>query len=164
MADTTGMTFATKDVFVFPCVSRSFPGDDKEGAHKALNAKLMSEKNISNIIRCVTTKKSFVINHTSNEIEFVLSGYYFKISNFDTYTETSPIYVQLVYKDDTDMTLIEGDDTNGVNFGGVSLTYVEPTSGEYLCIWDGEEAPPESFAKFTDDSFLITSLDCGELN
>ena len=136
---------ASSNVFVFPCISRT--GD------YAVDSKLLSEKNLSNIIKCVTDKKSFVINNDLSNLEFVLDGYYFKLNS---YTLTGTVYAYLTYKE-SDETLLKGDGVN--NFMGLNLTgNRSEVVGEYLLLCKDETIPPESQVKF-----VMTSIDCGEV-
>jgi hypothetical protein len=138
-------------VSVFPCVSRT---DDY-----ALDSKLLSEKNLSNIIKCVTDKKSFVINDDLDNLEFVIDGYYFKLNG---HTLSGTTYAYLSYQD-ANPTLLEGDDKD--IFTGLNLTNNSSgDSGEYLQLCEYIEetnryrVPPESKIKF-----VLTALDCGEV-
>lgn len=142
---------ASGKVSVFPCISRT--GD------YALDSKLLSEKNLSNIIKCVTDKKSFIVNEDLSNLEFVIDGYYFKLNDYEISDTT---YAYLSYKD-TDQPLLEGDGTT--EFGGLNLTNkLSDVSGEYLQLCEyseetnGYRVPPKSKIKF-----VLTALDCGEV-
>lgn len=146
------------NVFVFPCVSRS-TGDDQ----KDLTAKLMSEKNITNIIKSITDNKSYVISWDNGILKCIINGYYFEVNE----TKEKTKYAQVVMKSNAGFAgdIIEGDDVSG--FGGLEITTSRP-SGEYLLICENGIVPATSRIKFSPDSvnidaLTVSSIDCGEL-
>lgn len=65
-----------------------------------INNKLLTEKNITNIIKHICGRNSFIIGMTdgNSNIEFILDGYYFKIVKP---TDTKPLYAYIIYSNDT---------------------------------------------------------------
>jgi hypothetical protein len=145
----------SESIKVFPCVSRNLSKGSDE-----LDAKLMSEKNITNLIKTVTDNSSFVLSDTNaNPMRFVLDGYYFEIKNFD-YTGTKYAYVA------KQQDLIRGD--NGNSFLGLTLWEAsndsdKPTTSPHLCLCSDGKVPASSRYKFNQSSFNISKIDCGEL-
>ena len=72
-------------IFVFPCVSRDNDYD--------LKAKIMSEENITNLIKSITDNTSYVINDDLNNLEFIIDGYYFKLTDYSL-TGTQYAYIE----------------------------------------------------------------------
>lgn len=150
------MSISSENIFVFPCVSRS---KDYE-----LKAKLMSEENITNIIKSITDSPSYIIDYDKNTkiLEFVIDGYYFKLTEF---TPSGTQYAVLKYKADTpkEIKIIDGDNTNN-QFNGLTIETSQPKSGTYLLISENNEIPDRSKIKFSRESLNMSSIDCGELN
>ncbi len=154
------MPIKSNNLFVFPCVSREARFD--------LDAKVLSEKNITNIIKSVTDKESYIISWDNNSnLRCVIRGYYFEIKGESKPTagSTTSRYVHLVMKGDPtdpvdpDRFLIKGD--NGVDFEG--LTIDSNSSEADLILYENGIIPESSFIKFDRSSLPITTIDCGEL-
>jgi hypothetical protein len=151
------------NISIFPCVSRFLTNDNNEVAKRS---KLMSEENITGIIKSITDKDSYVISYDGQVIKFVLGGYYIEVAQ----KLSDTVYAHLVFqKSRTNQhKLIAGDNNN--NFYGVvfSNSDTAPTitdSYEYgdvsLKLYDGEQVPQTSFYKFNPKSI---NVDFGELN
>lgn len=146
---------------VFPCVSR-----DLSDGNKVLAAKLMSENNITNLIKTLADKPSFVISEKiENPMKFVIDGYYFEYTNFPT---SSTIYGYIKRITSTGSSglndRIEGDDSGSGVFKGLVLTSTPPSGvPNYLTLCVNGQIPEESRAKFRGSSLKIDSIDCGEL-
>lgn len=153
MSNTLGNLTPDKVTKVFPCVSRE----------NDLHSKLISEENITSLVRMVTDNNSFVINDSLSDFEFVIDGYYFKVNIAKFFSDNpGPIFAQISYKSASPYRIIEGD-TDGA-FGGIIFSTTEPSEGSpYLQLWDGEKVPPNSKVKFTLQSTNI-SFDFGELS
>lgn len=154
------MSVESKKIKIFPCVSRSYTGDENN-PEVDIKAKLMSEENITNIIKSITDRKSYVIRYddVAKKIIFVLNGYYVELET----TLGGSQYAVLNYQPSTNgHTLIEGDLGQGSNssFHGISIVTQKPTSGEYLWISNYGVVPEESYIKFDTKS---VSFDFGEL-
>ena len=152
MSNTNNKLNSSKFTKVFPCVSRD------------LQDKLISEENITSLVKIITDTKAFVINDTLKDFEFVIDGYYFK-ADISEYTRNypGPVYAQIHYKESSPYTIIEGD--NGDEFDGITFSGTVPASATttYLQLWDGEGVPSESKIKFNLQSSNI-SFDFGELS
>lgn len=133
-------------VFVFPCVSR---GADYESA-----AKIMSEKNITNIIKSITDKESYIISWDDDVLKCVIKGYYFEIG----IARSNSMYAHLIMNG----TILNGADDSD-KFTGVNIDDNPNNSDLTLCV--GGKVPAESLSKFHPKSLSvdITTLDCGEL-
>ena len=147
------MSISSENIFVFPCVSRSKNYD--------LKAKLMSEENITNIIKSITDKKSYVINDDLSNLEFVIDGYYFKLIN-KTLTGNQYAYISTNKDDDpsSTFTILKGDD-NG--FQGLTISEQKPDDKDYLTLCEGGKIPVDSKIKFSRESLNMSNIDCGEL-
>ena len=153
----------SNNVFIFPCVSRS--SDSKY----ELKSKLMSEENVTNILKSIADKKSFVLSYADGVLKFVLDGYYFELSEFNL---SGNKYAYISYKDNSDSNgfkLINGDDIDGT-FSGLKIqsTISNPNDvdGEdYLTLCVNGQIPNSSFSKFKLSSVdgKFGNIDCGEL-
>ena len=90
-------------------------------------SKFTSEKNITGIVRAVVDNNSYIISGASNEYEFVLNGYYFKI----IYTAGQNLWVG-IYTDDHDRLIgftgsgqVTTEMSDGTNFRGLLLGTAE---------------------------------------
>ncbi len=151
-------------VFVFPCVSRTDDDTTNGNISRELRAKLMSEENITNILKSITDKKSYIIEYDSNTklLKFVLDGYYFEISD---YSPSGNQYARIDYKSvssTNEFQLIKGDVSN--NFDGLIISQEQPVS-DYLTLCMGGEIPQSSYSKFKLSSVdgKLNAIDCGEL-
>ena len=143
---------ATSNVtHIFPCVSR--PDNIK--------SKLMSEKNITNIIKSIADAPSYIIDYDplTGTLKFILEGYYFEIKNFAV---SGNKYASIVYKSGTNQELIDADDAES-KFKGLAIYDTVPTSGSYLALCVNNSIPSSSYVKFNNGSLGITHIDCGEL-
>ena len=141
-------------VFVFPCVSRSTDNEQDN-----LNAKLMSEKNITNIIKTITDNKSYIISWDSNLLKCVIDGYYFEINGIEI---TDNKYAYITMQDGTSLELIKADD--GQTFAGITITDDIPNVAHYLTLCDNGKIPIDSLVKFRPESFGFDRvIDCGLL-
>ena len=136
-------------IFVFPCVSR-------EGNYE-LEAKIMSEKNITNIIRSITDSTSYVINDDLTNLEFIIDGYYFKLID---YPLTGTQYAYIDTNNGSVGKLLKGDSATG--FDGLTITENKPNTGEYLTLCEDGIIPENSKIKFQPKS--LGKIDCGELD
>lgn len=146
------LSISSNNVKIFPCVSRDIDNDTDE---IAIKSKLMSEENITNLIKTITDKKSYVIEKDDTTIKFVLDGYYIELSN----VTSLDIYVKLDYQIHTGKhTIIRGDEKDKGNFAGLIAKDTEDSG--YFCILKDGEVPLESYQKFDKKSM---SFDFGEL-
>jgi hypothetical protein len=140
---------STNILSVFPCVSR---GADYDSGSKS---KLMSEKNITNIVKSITDKESYIISWNADNLKCVVQGYYFEIK-----VSTSPNgsqYLHLQMNDD----ILHGD--NGGSFMGVEINDNPKGADLVLCV--NGKIPNSSREKFSANSVSdLTKIDCGELN
>lgn len=145
-------------VFVFPCVSR-----DTGEEQKNLDAKLMSEKNITNIIKSITDNKSYVISWDDGLLKCVIDGYYFEVMGAPTGNQYAFIGMNNgVIKGDN------GVDEDSKYFEGLTIADTKPESEEYLILCENGVVPDSSKLKFDISSIFQTGffdiVDCGELN
>lgn len=149
------MGYNSVNTFVFPCVSRDGSKVDD------LSAKLMSEENITNLIKSITDNHSYIIsyNDDSEELEFILDGYYFKLSNF---TPNGTLYATLVYNDSSGLKLIKGDEATG--FEGLSIDTTPTTDKPCLLLCENGKISEVSKIKFLQSSLTISTINCGVLN
>ena len=152
------MAIASKQIQkVFPCVNRQI---------NPLESSLLSEENITNIIKSISDRDSFIISYSKTSgncrWEVILDGYYIDF----TYTPNNNNNLYVILNINSDTKLLKGDTTIDIDtseFGGLTITESIPAEGvPYLHIYDGITAPTESFVKFNPSS-LPRKLDCGEL-
>lgn len=136
-------------VFVFPCVNRSEKYD--------LKSKLLSEENITNIVKSLVDNKSFVINNDINNLEFVIDGYYFKLSE-----KPGDTVYATIHKEEDNFLSGDTDDDENSYFEGLVISN-EPSDGCLPLLIDGS-VPDTSKIKFNSSSLNIMDIDCGELN
>ena len=111
--------FNSTDVGVFPSAYRS--------SYSA--GKFTSELNMTNMIKALAQRPSFVVGMTSTTLKIVVGGYYFEIANFqvsshqNTDVEINVIGGYLMSVDDGDTTLDESDLFEG-------LKYTDNVSGD----------------------------------
>lgn len=119
---------ATENVIVFPIA--------KERASSVQETRLMTEYNVSNIIRQLMGNeiKGFIISCSTKdsgwEIEFNLYGYYFRINVENTWINdtfgtdiSNGIFASIIL--DTLVDEIDGQDADGL-YKGLHITNVEP--------------------------------------
>lgn len=155
------MSLNSSNVTVFPCVSRSIKGDDNtEIVNKA---KLLSEENITNILKSVTDKKSYIINWEKDTLEMVIKGYYFKIEDQE---KSGNKYAHIKFIENTgNYILIQGDNDESKFTGVEIIEGTAPDNDENcltLCV--NGSIPDDSKIKFTQKSISLKNIDCGELN
>lgn len=171
-------------VFVFPCVSRTI-----DGGNKSLSAKLMSEKNITNIIKSVTDTSSYIISWGVNNdgnglLTCVIDGYYFELSDItpsvSSGTNNRYKYLKLVRytalgeNDEQYMfSRIDGTDTQitgttNYEFSGIEVNEcvnesdIQTDSPVLILSVDGKICK-ESYIKYDTKSLNLTVIDCGDL-
>lgn len=151
------MAVSSDKITVFPCIKR-------DPAYNT-TSKLMSEQNITNIIKSIVGDRAYVISEISNGVEFIIQGYYFNYTFSANDTENN-VYASIVK--DGDPSLLKGDDQNGY-FNGLNISYELPTGQEgkdYLTLYEKaiKGAPPRSKIIFNPEVINIpTILDIGEL-
>lgn len=135
------------NIFVFPCASRE--------SEFGLASKLLSEKNITNILKSITDKPSYIISWKDSILKCVVKGYYFEILNEEL---SGNKYAHLIWRGDT----LDGADT-GNYFAGLDINETEDGADLTLC--KGDNVPDASWVKFTTKSLGVdlTKVDCGEL-
>ena len=80
--------FKITDVKIFPCAYR--------GQNINPEASSFTEYNFTNIYSKQGGKKeSFIISYTENELKCVIGGYYFEITNFNTYEKSDYKYLAI---------------------------------------------------------------------
>lgn len=85
--------FKSEDVKVFPCAYRG-----QNASNEPINpeASSFTEYNFTNIYSKQGEKKeSFIISYTENELKCVIGGYYFEITNFNTYEKSGYKYLAI---------------------------------------------------------------------
>ena len=149
------MAVDSKNIIIFPCVSRDIKDDKHEIAVKA---KLMSEENITNIVKSITDKNSYLLSYDNGVFKFILDGYYVEL----TETLSGTKYVQLQKTISGNHTVLKGDAEQ--EFTGLSIIGDKPetVSGECLCLCVDGKIPKESYLKFDENSITI-GYDFGEL-
>jgi len=167
-------------VFVFPCVSRDIgesSSNDPSKKELSNKSKLMSEENITNMIKSITDKSSYLIEYLPNTdstktlIRFVLGGYYFELQGVNPSNEEGvdkSLYAILKMKNTrNEFVMIEGDRNN--EFVGMSLeNSITPTedNNTFLQIFDSNgDIPEESYIKFNSNSVqqIKIVIDGGEV-
>lgn len=121
--------FKITDVKIFPCAYR--------GQNINPEASSFTEYNFTNIYSKQGEKKeSFIISYTENELKCVIGGYYFEITNFNTYEKSGYKYLaikiankELVPFDGTDSAGSLDDTTNNVFLGVAGGNSLEELSG-----------------------------------
>lgn len=147
----------SEKIEIFPCVSRK-PDYD-------LSSRLMTEENITNLIKNILDKDSYVIKIDGGYIYFVIEGYMIKLK-VDLLPKNDTIsgyFVSLVpASTENSFDIIKGDNPTNPYFEGISIT---TDSGALKILEkDGLTIPVESQAKFNLSSFgLSNKLDFGEL-
>ena len=85
--------FKSTDVKIFPCAYRG-----QNASNEPINpeASSFTEYNFTNIYSKQGEKKeSFIISYTENELKCVIGGYYFEITNFNTYEKSNYQYLAI---------------------------------------------------------------------
>lgn len=133
-----------KEVKIMSEYVEAFPISSSED----INDKLLTEKNITNIIKHICGRNSFIIGQTTEGsityIEFILDGYYFKIEKPNDQT----LYAYITYKEDT--------------FETLNITTSIPT-GSYLQLLSGGNIIEDNKIRFGADIIdlpTITSIQC----
>ena len=143
----------SSNISVFPCVSRNSNYD--------LDSKLMSEKNITNILKSVTDRESYIISWEGTTLKCVIKGYYFEITDIQ---QSGNKYAHL--KMNTTQNILNGtDEVSGDNseFKGVDINTTPADADLTLCV--GGNIPDSSRSKFNTKSLNVdlTTINCGEL-
>ena len=135
------MKYSSNQVTVFPCVNRD--------SSYLSASKLMSEQNITNIIKSITDKDSYIISWKEGLLKCVVKGYYFEISGV---SQEGTKFMHLYMTNN----LLVGDDAT--QFDGVAIDDDSTDSDLTLCV--NGKIPPESYQKFKQDSLNVTSIKC----
>lgn len=135
-------------------------------------SRIFTESTLKDMQVLVSDKKSFVMSHEIDNytIEFVVDGYYFKLTSIDSITSNfnDKIYANITVTEEIlnidDFSELNGQDEDNV-YKGLTLTDNPLTdSAESLLILKKENngwiIPEESMEKLTWKS-LPNSLDCG---
>ena len=148
-------------VFVFPCVGRQIKDAGGNAlSNEDLKGKLMSEENVTNIIKSITDENSYVINDDLDNLEFIIDGYYFKLSE---YSLTGNKYAYITTTNSSVGKLIVGDNSSTNVFGGLTITDTIPDVENYLTLCEDGKIPQISRIKFSCESLNMSNIDCGEL-
>ena len=141
---------SSSNIFVFPCVSR--------GEQYDLASKLMSEKNITNIIKSITDEESYIISWVNGVLKCVIKGYYFEISGI---SPADNMYAHLLMNTANDE-ILNGSDVSD-EFSGVEID--GNSDGADLTLCENGEIPSDRQVKFHTKSLGVdlTKVDCGEL-
>jgi hypothetical protein len=160
MSEVINTIISSNKVTVFPCVGRSISNDTND---INLSAKLMSEKNITNIIKSITDRKSYIIsyNETDKLMKFILDGYYFEVFFSGDYALSGTLYAFLSYNNVGEYTqVIYGDE--GDFFKGLIISTKPNEGGEYLVLCENGNIPDSSYNKFNPRSLAdMSNIDCG---
>ncbi len=176
------MTLESNNLFVFPCVSRATSDEQKN-----LEAKLMSEQNIVNIIKSITDKSSYIISWEDELVESesggptsqskvsilkcVIGGYYFEITDL---VRQGTKRAKLKMSTTSPFPLLSGD-TGGVfqgleiedltnDSGAPLLSIPDDTESVNLVLCINGEIPHTSFIKYKNNSVEYPKvIDSGEL-
>ena len=170
-------------VFVFPCVSRNIKdAQGKELTNQMMKAKLMTEESITNLIKSITDRGSYVLSWEQGSgqkslLKCVINGYYFEISDISLGDSDKYKYLTIQMNDnDTDaFKLIKGDDLNKnflglaevtgqIRAGSTPASVIDLIGQDALLIGFKGEMPTESYWRFKPSSvYQFSSIDCGEL-
>lgn len=170
----------SSNIFVFPTTKRE---------QVSRSSRLLTEKNIVDIINKLVDVESFVITRgyvygSDSSIDFNIYGYYFNVSNFDdvvdavtngeSISQNSSIWANIIINKIGDYDELYGTDENG-EYGGVVFTFNGPitnSSGrgviKKLKLVEFSDSsigsayiPDSSLVKFV--SSRINPIDCGEI-
>ena len=124
----------SSNIFVFPTTKRE---------QVSRSSRLLTEKNIVDIINKLVDVESFVITRgyvygSDSSIDFNIYGYYFNVSNFDdvvdavtngeSISQSSSIWANIIINKIGDYDELYGTDENG-EYGGVIFTFNGPMNG-----------------------------------
>lgn len=145
----------SEKVTVFPSSLRSAQNGDRA------SGKYTSEENLTGMIRTLANKDSFIISwpdniSESNPAEFVINGYYFKIT--DTPQLTNTLFAGIKLDNAKRLSSLDGNETQldpGSNF--IGLGFQDSNSGfdYYLQILDGGNVVTKNFHKFNADTIFL---------
>lgn len=139
-------------------------------------SRVLNEQNLTNIVKHLTDKHSYVVDYNKPDIKFVIEGYYFEVH---LKVSEGPLYAGIELATPADETtaykcLVGGDDTDGSDtlFTGVSLSdNIEELEGKFtLQLLDSsDDVPQESWIRHlprsvsasSDDEYDLTVLYCG---
>lgn len=170
----------SSSIFVFPTTKR-------EQINRS--SRLLTEKNLVDIVNRLVDVESFVINRyftygNKNSLEFNIYGYYISVDNFDeiidsvtlgeTITKGSSIWANIFIYKTGDYEELYGADENGA-YSGVVFTFNEPIQSvgggkvkklklvEFLNnSVSSAYIPQSSLIKFSVERFM-DPIDCGEI-
>lgn len=159
----------SENIDVFPATNRTYTEDNK-----TIKSRLMSEDNITNIIKSIADYNSFVLNYDSNKdnggvIEFILNGYYFRITYFDTFLKESN-FENNVYAKLKNSPSSSSDYSNTLEQDKVSedvskyegIEFVKTSDADTFLLLqkdgDGWKIPSESFYKYNVDSINLINF------
>ena len=94
--------FKSKDVRVFPCSYRGNYEKDSGSVTFDPEARLNTESNLISAGGKLGLKENYLIEKTDNVAKFVICGYYFEISNINSYDDqlsNKRLFVKLTNKD-----------------------------------------------------------------
>ena len=127
-------------------------------------SRLISEENITNLIKSITDNHSYVISYGEDKVlkdkvlKCVIDGYYFELTKLP-----SDVWVKIKYKDFLTHKLIDGDG-EGNKFMGLDVyTSVETAPEDAFCLLRNGRVYEDSFVKFTPESQGLTTIDGGLL-
>ena len=145
-------TVLSTNVKVFPCATRE--------SDNGLDSKLLSEQNITNIIKSVTDNHSYIISWDNDTLKCVIKGYYFEISGQRI---GGDLYAHLQMNGDV-LNGADEVDGNQKYFAGLDINNSASNADLVLCV--SGNIPIDSWAKFNPKSLNadLTRVDCGELN
>ena len=169
----------SSNIFVFPTTKRE---------QISRSSRLLTEKNIVDIVNKLVDVESFVITRgytygSSSSIDFNIFGYYFNVSDFDevidsvtdgeNVTSNSSIWANIIIDKVGDYDELTGTDEND-KYDGVIFTFNDPISSSgrgYIKklklvefssnLISSAYVPESSLVKFV--SSRINPIDCGEI-
>lgn len=170
----------SSNIFVFPTTKRE---------QVSRSSRLLTEKNIVDIVNKLVDVESFVITRgymygSGSPIDFNIYGYYFNISNFDdvvdavtdgeTISRSSCIWANIIINKIGDYDELYGTDENG-EYSGVIFTFNNPLTNsngrgiikklKLVEFTSNDQSsafvPDSSLVKFV--SSRINPIDCGEI-
>ena len=136
---------ASDKIHIFPIGDRSETED-----------RLLSEKNLTNVFKGLTSKDSYVLSYEDKICKFVLEGYYVEASDIEDLIEENQtcLYATLNFAADH---VLEGDNPEEEKFEGVEFTSSPSTTSTSLLLLTKDlaseeiEVPKESYFKYSGD-------------
>lgn len=125
---------ASSNVFVFPSARRA---QQEGGTYDS--ARLIGEKSVVDIYKHIVSTDSYIISESyADTMEFILGGYYFKVSGLTTFlsgndfSSATEIWASIVLDEDTDFPEITGEDpesgTDSGKYTGLNITASAPST------------------------------------